>query len=160
MILFILVWMLVVIAFIKCLASEAKTWDEKIIEIVCEQVLDAPNKAILEADLDLDVFIAILEQLYADYFTKDAFKRFIQIRYGDKYHVVANETGKFITIKAITVTQDKQTPQSYHFEAHVEIEDHFNQAIPVKVLGHATLVNHKITKIEFLDKALLRALTQ
>lgn len=160
MILFILVWMLVVIAFIKCLASEAKTWDEKIIEIVCEQVLDAPNEAILEADLDLDGFIDVLEQLYADYFTKDAFKRFIQIRYGDKYHVVANETGKFITIKAITVTQDKQTPQSYHFEAHVEIEDHFNQAIPVKVLGHATLVNHKITKIEFLDQNLLRALTQ
>lgn len=160
MIIFILVWMLVVIAFIKCLASEAKTSDEKIIEIVCEQILDTPNEAILEADLDLDGFIAVLEQLYADYFTKDAFKRFIQIRYGDKYHVVANETGKFITIKDITVTQDKQTHQSYHFEAHVEIEDHFNQAIPVKVLGHATLVNHKITKIEFLDKALLRALTQ
>lgn len=160
MILFILVWMLVVIAFIKCLASEAKTWDEKIIEIVCEQVLDAPNEAILEADLDLDGFIDVLEQLYADYFTKDAFKRFIQIRYGDKYHVVANETGKFINIKAITVTQDKQNSQSYHFEARVEIEDHFNQVIPVKVLGHATLVNHKITQIEFLDKALLRALTQ
>ena len=47
MILFILVWMLVVIVFIKCLASEAKTSDEKIIEMVCEQVLDAPNEDIL-----------------------------------------------------------------------------------------------------------------
>ena len=148
MIIFILVWMLVVIVFIKCLASEAKTWDEKIIEMVCEQVLDTPNEDILEPNLDLDGFIDVLEQ------------RFIQIRYGDKYHVVANETGKFINIKAITVTQDKQTPQSYNFEAHVEIEDHFNQAIPVKVLGHATLVNHKITQIEFLDQNLLRALAQ
>lgn len=160
MILFILVWMLVVIVFIKCLASEAKTSDEKIIEMVCEQVLDAPNEDILEPNLDLDGFINVLEKLYADYFTEEAFKSFIQVRYGDKYHVVANETGKFITIKAITVTQDKQNTQSYHFEALVEIEDYFNQVIPVKVLGHATLVNHKITQIEFLDQNLLRALAQ
>ena len=128
--------------------------------MVCEQVLDAPNEDILEPNLDLDGFINVLEKLYADYFTEEAFKSFIQVRYGDKYHVVANETGKFITIKAITVTQDKQNTQSYHFEARVEIEDHFNQVIPVKVLGHATLVNHKITQIEFLDQNLLRVLAQ
>ena len=160
MIIFILVCILVVVVLIKYLASEAKTSDEKIIEMVCEQVLYAPNEDILEPNLDLDGFIDVLEQLYADYFTEEAFKSFIQVRYGDKYHVVANETGKFITIKDITVTQDKQNSQSYHFEARVEIEDHFNQVIPVKVLGHATLVNHKITQIEFLDQNLLRALAQ
>ena len=160
MLTFIIIWLLIMIICIKCVANETQSIDEKIIEIVCEQVLETPNEALLEPNLDLEGLTHILEQLYANYFTPESFKNFIQLRYGDKYHVVATEMGKWITLKTLTITEDPQTPSTYHFEAHVDIEDPLQSPIPIQVLGHTTLEHHKITHITFLDTALLEALTQ
>ena len=159
MLTFIIIWLLIMIICIKCVANETQSIDEKIIEIVCEQVLETPNEALLEPHLDLDGLTHILEQLYANYFTPESFKNFIQLRYGDQYHVVASEMGKWITLKTLNITEDPQIPSTYHFEAHVDIEDPLQAPIPVQVLGSATLEHHKITHIVFLDTALLEALT-